>query len=133
MSNFSAAFDFARICPNFGSPWFENISRFYNRGQNSLTKPNTNRTKTTCLLLPPTPSPYAMTTEHRQPKKHSLTVSPFIILTQLLLPPPPSPLCNVDVGSDACQETVCDPKDNIESGGGGGGGGGGFGSVLVHK
>ena len=22
MSNFSAAFDFARICPNFGSPWF---------------------------------------------------------------------------------------------------------------
>ena len=47
-----------------------------------------------------------MTTEHRQP--------------QLLLPPP-SPLCNVDVGSDACQETVRDPKNNTESGGGGGG------------
>ena len=69
-------------------PGFQNISRFYNGGQNSLRKPNTNRTKTTCLLLPPTPSPYAMTTEHRQAKNHTLTVSPFIILPQLLLSPP---------------------------------------------
>ena len=39
------------------------------------------------------------------------------------------------MGSDACQETVRDPKDNIESGGGEGGGGGGgvFGSLLVYK
>ena len=58
-----------------------------------------------------------MTTEHRQPKNQSLTVSPFLILPQLHLPPP-SPLCNVDVGSDACQETVRDPENNIELGGG---------------
>ena len=32
-----------------------------------------------------------MTTKHRQPKNHSLTVSPFLILPQLLLPPPPPP------------------------------------------
>ena len=116
LARLSVSHRFVRI---LALPGLENISRFYNRGQNSLRKPNTNRTKTTSLLLPPTPSPYAMTTEHRQPKKHSLTVSPFIILPHYFSLPP-SPLCNVDVGSDACQETVRDPKDNIESGGGGG-------------
>ena len=40
----------------------------------------------------------------------------------------PSPLCNVDLEGDACQETVRDPENNIELGGGGGGEGecGGF-------
>ena len=74
--------------PILALPGFQNILRFHNGGQNSLRKPNTNRTKATCLLLPPTPSPYAMTTKHRQAKNHSLTVSPFIILPQLLFPPP---------------------------------------------
>ena len=115
LAQLSISLGFVRI---LALPGFENISRFYNRGQNSLRKPNTNRTKTTCLLLPPTPSPYAMTTEHGQPKNHTLTVSPFVILHSYFSLPP-SPLCNVDVASDACQETVRDPKDNIESGGGG--------------
>ena len=56
-------------------------------------------------------------------KNHSLPVSPFLILPQLFFPPPPpSPLCNVEMGSDACQETVRDPENNIELGGGGEGG-----------
>ena len=95
LARFSILPGFVRF---FALPCFENISRFYNCGQNSLRKPNTNSTKFTC----------------------SLTVSPFLILPQLLLPPP-SPLCNVDVGSDACQETVRDPKQHWVGGGGGGG------------
>ena len=87
LARLSISHGFVRI---LALPGLENISRFNNRGQNSLRKPNTNRTKTTCLLLPPTPPlpPYAMRTEHRQPKNHSLTVSPFISLQQLLLPSP---------------------------------------------
>ena len=68
-------------------------------------EPNTDSQKTTHLLFPP-----------------SKFYNSYFSL-------PPSPLCNVDVGSDTCQETVRDPKDNIESGGGGGV----FGSLLVYK
>ena len=60
-----------------------------------------------------------MTTENRC-RNHSLTVSLFLILPQLFSHPP-SPLCNVDLEGDACQETVRDPENNIELGGGGGG------------
>ena len=90
MSNFSPPFDFAWICPNFGSPWFSKHFAVLQWWTKLLEETkHRDRTKTTCLLLPPTPSPYAMTTEHRQAKNYTLTVSPFIILPQLLLSPPP--------------------------------------------
>ena len=69
------------------------------RSDFSLRKPNTNSQKLNHvltispflilphLLLPPTPSPYAMTAKHGQQKNHSLPVSPFLIRPQLLLPP----------------------------------------------
>ena len=107
--------------------------RFYNRGQNSLRKPNTNSTKTTCLLflscqliLPQNftslshPSPYAMTTEHRQPKKHSLTVSPFFILPQLLLPPPPPPYAMLMWEVMLARKLLVTQKTSLSWGGGGG-------------
>ena len=128
LARLSISHGFVRI---LALPGLEKISRFYNRGQNSLTKPNTNRTKTTSLLLPPTPSPYAMTTEHRQPKNHTLTVSPFIILPQLLLPPP-LPLMQCWCGK-RCLPGNCSWPKRQHWVRGGGGGGGGFGSLVVYK
>ena len=119
MSNFSAAFGFARICPNFGSPWFGKHFAVLQSWTKLLKKTKHEQNKNHFLTSPSHPLPLCNDNRTQRAKNHSLTVSPFIILPQLLLPPP-SPLCNVDVGSDACQETVRDPKDNIESGGGGG-------------
>ena len=78
-----------------------------------------------CFIVFPAPL-YAMTTEHGQPKNNSLPVTFLFILPQLFLPPPPPPhpLCNVEMGSDACQELFVTQKTTmiyIFFGGGGGG------------
>ena len=104
--------------------------RFYNRGQNSLRTPNTNRTKTTCLLflsclfyhrtllLSPTPSPYAMTTEHRQPKNQLLTFSPCNS-TKVTSPSPPPPYAMLMWVVMLARKLFVTQKTTLSRGGGG--------------
>ena len=131
MSNFSPPFDFAWICPNFGSPWFSKPFAVLQWWTKLLEKTKHEQNKNHLLTSPSHPLPLCNDNRTQTGKKlHTYCFSLHNSTTVTSLSPP-SPLCNVDMGSDACQETVRDPNDNIESGGGGGGGG--FGSLLVYK
>ena len=97
-----------------------------------MRKPNENSTKTFCYnsttVTSPT-HPVPLCNDNRtQTAKNSYHFQflPFLFYHRYFFPPPPHPssLCSVDVGIAACQDTVLDPENNIESGGGGGGGGG---------
>ena len=129
MSNFSASFDFTRICPNFGSPWFGKHFAVLQSWTKLLEKTKHEQNKNHLLSSPSHALPLSNDNRTQTAKKPLTYCFSLHNSTTVTSPFPPSPLCNVDVESDACQETVCDPKDNIESGEGGGG----FGSLLVYK
>ena len=118
MSNFSAAFGFARICPNFGSPWFGKHFAVLQSWTKLLKKTKHEQNKNHFLTSPSHPLPLCNDNRTQRAKKPLTYCFSLHNSTTVTSPSPPSPLCNVDVGSDACQETVRDPKDNIESGGG---------------
>ena len=131
-ARFSILLGFVRF---FAFPGLENISRFYNRGQKSLRKPNTNSTKTTCLLfllliLPQNYTslshPLPLCNDNRtQTAKKPLTYC-FSLNSAAVtsVSPPPLPLMQCWCGKWCLPGNCLWPRKQHWVGGGGGGGGG---------
>ena len=130
MSNFSPFYDYAWICPIFCSPWFSKHFTVLQSWTKLLEKTKHEQHKnqlltiSLLLILPQNCTslshPLPLCNDNRtQTAKKPLTYC-FSLLNSAAVTnlPPPSPLCNVDVGSDAFQENVRDPESNIGLGGG---------------
>ena len=91
MSNLSAAFDFARICPNFGSPWFGKHFAVLQSWTKLLEKTKHEQNKNHLLTSPSHPLPLCNENRTQTAKKPPPYCFSLHNSTTVTSPSPPPP------------------------------------------
>ena len=130
MSNFSAAFDFAQICPNFGSPWFGKHFAVLQSWTKLLEKTKYEQDRNHFLTSPSHPFPLCndnRTQTAKKPLTYCFSLHKSTTVTSPS-PPPPPPYAMLMWEAMLARKLFVTQKTTLSQGGGGG-----FSSLLIYK